>query len=168
LSSGSSVLLSFTDTSLGCANVGISRSWRDFQSPVETVLWFPWGWHLHSRLRHRPRSSRSGVMLYPCRRADRRSSSILRGRCGSTDRSNRSETASNIHIAARDTWFYFVTSSVRKSAWTLVRQLLGPHLSTCAWCKSRSSSAVTAAVSPSSLPQSSTGRFDASSVDARS
>ncbi len=43
----SSVLLSFTTTSLGCANVGISRSLRDFQSPVETVLWFPWGCHLH-------------------------------------------------------------------------------------------------------------------------
>ena len=28
--------------------------------------------------------------------------------------------------------FYFVVSSVRKSVWTLVRQLRGPHLSTCA------------------------------------
>ena len=28
--------------------------------------------------------------------------------------------------------FYFVASSVRKSVWTLVRQLRGPHLSTCA------------------------------------
>jgi hypothetical protein len=28
--------------------------------------------------------------------------------------------------------FYFVPSSVRKSVWTLVRQLRGPHLSTCA------------------------------------
>ena len=27
---------------------------------------------------------------------------------------------------------YFVTSSVRKSVWTLVRQLRGPHLRTCA------------------------------------
>jgi hypothetical protein len=27
---------------------------------------------------------------------------------------------------------YFVTSSDRKSVWTLVRQLLGPHLRTCA------------------------------------
>jgi hypothetical protein len=34
----SSVLLSFTTTSLGCANVGISRSLRDFQSPVETFF----------------------------------------------------------------------------------------------------------------------------------
>src|SRR6266511_2451808 len=56
----------------------------------------------------------------------------------------------------------------RKSAWTLVRQLRGPHLRTWAWCSSRSRSAVTAAVSPSSLPQSSTGRFDVRIVDARS
>jgi hypothetical protein len=28
--------------------------------------------------------------------------------------------------------FYFVPSSGRKSVWTLVRQLLGPHFSTCA------------------------------------
>jgi hypothetical protein len=28
--------------------------------------------------------------------------------------------------------FYFVPSSGRKSVWTLVRQLRGPHLSTCA------------------------------------
>src|SRR5712692_5245119 len=69
---------------------------------------------------------------------------------------------SSIHVATRDTWFYFVASSARKSVWTLVRQLLGPHLSTCAWCKIRSSSAVTAAVSPRSLPQSTTGRFDVS------
>ena len=34
--------------------------------------------------------------------------------------------------------FYCVASSVRKSGWTLVRQLRGPHLSTCAWCRSRS------------------------------
>ena len=50
----------------------------------------------------------------------------------------------------------------------LVRQLRGPHLSTCPWCSSRSSMAETAALSPSSLPQSSTGRFDVSSVLARS
>ena len=49
--------------------------------------------------------------------------------------------------------------------WTLVRQLRGPHLRTWAWCSSRSSSAVTAAVSPSSLPQSSTGRFEVRSVE---
>src|SRR5690606_38218912 len=63
---------------------------------------------------------------------------------------------------------YCVAAPVRKSACTLVRQLLGPLLSTWAWCSSRSRSAVPAAVSPSSLPQSSTGRFDVSSVDARS
>ena len=63
---------------------------------------------------------------------------------------------------------YFVPSSVRKSVWTFVRHLRGPHLSTCAWCRSRSSNAVTAAVSPSSLPQSSTGRFDVSNVETRS
>jgi hypothetical protein len=28
--------------------------------------------------------------------------------------------------------FYFVASSVRKSAWTFVRQLRGPHFRTCA------------------------------------
>ena len=50
----------------------------------------------------------------------------------------------------------------------LVRQLRGPHLSTCPWCNSRSSMAETAALSPSSLPQSSTGRLDVSSVLARS
>jgi hypothetical protein len=33
---------------------------------------------------------------------------------------------------ARLVEFYFVGSSVRKSVWTLVRQLRGPHLSTCA------------------------------------
>ena len=36
-------------TGIGCGNVGISRE-RDFQVPVETVLWFPWGRHFHSRL----------------------------------------------------------------------------------------------------------------------
>ena len=64
--------------------------------------------------------------------------------------------------------FYFVASSVRKSVWTFVRQLRGPHFRTWAWCKRRSRSAVTAAVSLRSLPQSSTGRFDVRSVDARS
>jgi hypothetical protein len=34
--------------------------------------------------------------------------------------------------AAETSEFYFAASSVRKSAWTLVRQLRGPHLSTCA------------------------------------
>jgi hypothetical protein len=50
----------------------------------------------------------------------------------------------------------------------LVRQLRGPHLSTWPWCNSRSSMELTAAVSPSSLPQSSTGRLEVSRVLARS
>jgi hypothetical protein len=45
-----------------------------------------------------------------------------------------------------------------------VRQLLGPHLSTCPWGRRRSSMALTAAASASILPQSSTGRFNAESV----
>ena len=35
-------------------------------------------------------------------------------------------------VAAETSEFYFVASSVRKSVRTLVRQLRGPHLSTCA------------------------------------
>ena len=50
----------------------------------------------------------------------------------------------------------------------LVRQLRGPHLSRCPWWSNRSSMAPTAAASPSSLPQSSTGRLEVSSVLARS
>ena len=50
----------------------------------------------------------------------------------------------------------------------LVRQLLGPHLSRWAWCIRRSSRALTAAVSPRSLPQSSTGRLEVRIVLARS
>ena len=50
----------------------------------------------------------------------------------------------------------------------LVRKLRGPHMRTCPWCSRRSSIALTAATSPSSLPQSSTGRFDVSNVLARS
>jgi hypothetical protein len=34
--------------------------------------------------------------------------------------------------AAETGEFYFEVSSVRKSVWTFVRQLFGPHLSTCA------------------------------------
>src|ERR1019366_7175554 len=49
--------------------------------------------------------------------------------------------------------FYPAASCEGKSV--LVRQLRGPHLSTCPWCKRRSSRALTAAASPSSLPQSS-------------
>ena len=37
-----------------------------------------------------------------------------------------------ISAAAETSEFYFVPSSVRKSVCTLVRQLRGPHLSTCA------------------------------------
>src|SRR6266567_3296949 len=37
-----------------------------------------------------------------------------------------------IFPAAETHEFYFVASSVRKSVWTLVRQLRGPHLRTCA------------------------------------
>src|SRR5271157_24987 len=62
--------------------------------------------------------------------------------------------------------FYPVASCGGKSV--LVRQLRGPHLSTCPWCSKRSSMALTAAASPSSLPQSSTGRFEVSMVLARS
>ena len=46
-----------------------------------------------------------------------------------------------------------------------MRQLLGPQVRTWAWWSRRSSRATTAAVSPRSLPQSSTGRFDVISVD---
>ena len=44
---------------------------------------------------------------------------------------DRSKPAT-IWRAAETSEFYFVASSVRKSVWTLVRQLRGPHLSTCA------------------------------------
>ena len=71
-------------------------------------------------------------------------------------------------VATETGKFYFVASSGRKSVWTFVRQLRGPHFRTWAWCKRRSRSAVTAAVSLRSLPQSSTGRLDVRSVDARS
>lgn len=64
--------------------------------------------------------------------------------------------------------FYRTGSSVRKSVCTFVRQLRGPHLSTWAWWSSRSRSAATAAVSPKSFPQSSTGRLEVISVEARS
>ena len=43
-------------------------------------------------------------------------------------------TVQNPHFpaATETSEFYFVASSVRKSVWTLVRQLRGPHFSTCA------------------------------------
>jgi hypothetical protein len=50
----------------------------------------------------------------------------------------------------------------------LVRQLRGPHFSRWPWCRRRSSMALTAATSPRSLPQSSTGRLEVNSVLARS
>jgi len=50
----------------------------------------------------------------------------------------------------------------------LDRQLCGPHLRMWAWWRRRSSMAVTAAVSPRSLPQSSTGRLEVRIVLARS
>jgi len=62
--------------------------------------------------------------------------------------------------------FYPAASCGGKSIF--VRQLRGPHLSTCPWCSKRSSMALTAAASPSSLPQSSTGRLEVSMVLARS
>ena len=58
--------------------------------------------------------------------------------------------------------FYPAASCGGKSV--LVRQLRGPHLSTWPWCSKRSSMALTAAASPSSLPQSSTGRLEVSMV----
>jgi hypothetical protein len=59
----------------------------------------------------------------------------------------------HFRLAAETDEFYLTPSPDCKSVWTFVRQLRGPHLSTCAWCSSRSSSAVTAAVSPSSFEQ---------------
>src|SRR5205807_1462654 len=53
------------------------------------------------------------------------------------------------------------------SAGSLVLQLRGPHLSIWPWWRRRSSMAVTAALSPSSFPQSSTGRSEVTSVLAR-
>jgi hypothetical protein len=60
--------------------------------------------------------------------------------------------------------FYPAASSSGKSV--LVRQLRGPHLSTWPWCSKRSSMALTPAASPSSLPQSSTGRLEVSMATA--
>jgi len=54
------------------------------------------------------------------------------------------------------------------SAGNLVLQLRGPHLRIWPWWRRRSSIAVTAALSPSSFPQSSTGRFNAESILMRS
>jgi len=62
--------------------------------------------------------------------------------------------------------FYPAAGSAGKSVF--VRQLRGPHFSRCPWCRRRSSMALTAAASPSNLPQSSTGRLEVTSVLARS
>lgn len=56
LSSRPSLLVSRTTDRL--VEMWESRVWRDFQVPVETVLWFPWGRHFLSRLRRQPRSRR--------------------------------------------------------------------------------------------------------------
>ena len=63
---------------------------------------------------------------------------------------------------------YRTASVASKEVLRCVRQLLGPHLRTWEWCSSRSSMAVTAALSPSSRPQSSIGRFEVSKVLVRS
>jgi hypothetical protein len=63
-------------------------------------------------------------------------------------------------------FFYPAAGSAGKSVF--VRQLRGPHFSRCPWWRRRSSMALTAAASPSNLPQSSTGRLEVTSVLARS
>ena len=63
---------------------------------------------------------------------------------------------------------FLVALFLQSAAAVLVRQLRGPHLSTWPWCSRRSSMALTAATSASSLPQSSTGRLEVSRVLARS
>src|SRR5262245_29858919 len=63
---------------------------------------------------------------------------------------------------------YLIASSAGKASPILVRQLRGPHLRTWPWWRRRSSMAATAAASPSTLPQSSTGRFEVKSVLERS
>src|SRR5713101_4124914 len=75
-------------------------------------LWFPWGCHLHSHLRHRPRSSRSGgcCTLAGVPIVVPRGSVVLDRRTGPT-----AQRQSSIHVATRDTWFYVVASSARKS-----------------------------------------------------
>ena len=87
-----------------------------------------------------------------------------RGRCAVTSIRSAETSAGQ----GEPRMVYFVRIVERKSVWSFVRQLRGPHLRTCAWWRRRSRSAVTAAVSPSSFPQSSTGLFEVSRVDARS
>ena len=74
----------------------------------------------------------------------------------------RASTAAGVEAAARHRG---PTHAGAGSLCRRVRQLRGPQVRTCAWWSRRSSIAVTAAVSPRSLPQSSTGRFEVSSVD---
>ena len=73
--------------------------------------------------------------------------------------------AANDRDPGRVVFYSAVASACNKRR---VRKLRGPHLRTWAWCNRRSSIAVTAATSPRSLPQSSTGRFEVMRVAARS
>ena len=59
-------------------------------------------------------------------------------------------------------------SGAEGSVCNFVLQLRGPHLRIWPWCRRRSSMAVTAALSPSSFPQSSIGRFEVTNVLVRS
>lgn len=92
--------------------------------------------------------------------------------CRDRSSGDRSKPASRGRVKAgqsiQDGLVYLANGQSCKSPCSFVRQLRGPHLRRCAWWRSRSSIAVTAAVSPSSLPQSSTGRFEVSSVETRS
>ena len=115
-----------------------------------------WSWHLDERPRRSDHEINPDVVGYIPRWTGENRPLI--------DTSKPATTG----VATETGKFYFVASSGRKSVWTFVRQLRGPHFRTWAWCKRRSRSAVTAAVSLRSLPQSSTGRLDVRSVDARS
>ena len=76
------------------------------------------------------RADRGGI-LYPCRLADRRSGSYTVVLDPLTPPPAQSQFP--LPRGPREAiWFYFAVSSVRKSVWTLVRQLRGPHLRTCA------------------------------------
>jgi hypothetical protein len=56
-----------------------------------------------------------------------------RGGLGGHFKTDNSWTGKTDNFRAAETReFYFDVSSVRKSEWTFVRQLFGPHLSTCA------------------------------------
>ena len=60
---------------------------------------------------------------------------ILRAFLGGQLKTGNLSTGQNRHFLgpAETSEFYFVASSERKSVWSFVRQLRGPHLSTCAW-----------------------------------